>query len=940
MKKFFTLLMLLSLGSTLVHATDYGLTIAGKAITSTGDIDAGQSKGSINWDGKRLTLTDVKVNYTSTGSSSFIFYSGTKDLSISFIGDNTISSSRHIIRSSSSAAISIWGERNKTGRLTLSINDDASDGFCPVWVDGNLRIGCLYLTVKGKGYAFTGNGSNTFSLDETVLNAKTTGSRSPISDFASANFNYYDAYLTTGHYDTTKKDVCDDNGNVLKQVEAETGLIVGKAIVASGWDFDMAVNPQGLNSGSIKFNWATRTLTLDGIDLTSTDSWAIINKRYNNLKIVVKGANTIDAGTNWGIFSNKSVTLQGYNADYTKDRLTVSNAYGPLCLWLPSGSSDATMTLKDLTLDLKGTSNATYCTTAQGLSGSLAIENCKLTTEVTDSESKFGGIHGFTTCTLTGCGVNTYYTPAFFNSSQKSFTNISGTPLKKVLIDVPTTTYSGITVLGTPVTNLNYTKILVDGLTQGAISYNNDDKRLTLDGVTLTAPEGNTAVGVYISTGTNTEILLKGTSTVTTIGNTFETRSSSTVTMTGAGKLFGESTTSIGLSMFGNSSVVIDVDGTVSLKGQDTGIYGDGSTYDSSNLTLKKKSNSSDYYFQGITYGAITNISNLKLEGMDFYYSSKYGTPGCYFDNKSVLQNGGKRVKGDDVVNFYNIDITYGLTIAGTPVTNCNRLAIGSKYITAGGPHALSYDHDSYTLTLDNATINYNGSNQSIDGIKNYGIDGLNIKLKGDNTINTTGYAAIENSGTQEQYITTRITGDGTLTAKSSWYALWTNIFSAFDIGGNAAVSAEGKDVGIGGNMSGVWGETLTVRDNARVKARGNRSAIERLSKIEFLDGQRILQPAGAEPIKDPEWGWYIGVNGERTSEWVVIGKSIKGDVNGDGSVDVADIGCIIDVMAGMGDEKLKAEADVNGDGSVDVADIGQVIDIMAASARRLISKY
>ena len=938
MKKFFTLLMLLSLGSTLAHATDYGLTIAGKAITSTGDIDAGQSKGTINWDGKRLTLTDVKVNYTSTGSGSFIFYSGTEDLSISFIGDNTISSSRHIIRSTSSAAISIWGERNKTGRLTLTINDDAGDGFCPVWVDGNLRIGCLYLTVRGKDYAITGNGSNTFSLDETVLDAKTTGSHSPNSDFASANFNYYDAYLTTGHYDTTKKDVCDDNGNVLKQVETETGLIVGKAIVASGWDFDMAVNPQGLNSGSIKFNWATRTLTLDAIDMKGAD-YAIINRRYNGLKIVVKGANTIDAGTHWGIFSNKSVTLQGYNADYTKDRLTVSNAYGPLCLWLPSGGSDATMTLKDLTLDLKGTSNATYCTAGQGLSGSLAIENCKLTTEVTDSESKFGGIHGFTTCTLTGCGVNTYYTPAFFNSSQKSFTNISGTPLKKVLIDVPTTTYSGITVLGTPVTNLNYTKILVDGLTQGAISYNNDDHRLTLNGVTLTAPEGNTAAGIKIASYIDTEILIKGNNYVTTIGNTLETRSSAIVTMTGSGKFIGESTTAIGLSMYNQSSFVVDVDGTVSLKGQDTGIYGDGSTYDASTVTLKKKSNSSDYYFQGITDGAITNISNLKLEGMDFYYSENYGTPGCYFDNKSVLQNGGKRVKGDDVVNFYNIDTTYPLTIAGTPVTNCNRRAIGSKYITAGGPHALSYDHDSYTLTLDSATINYNGSNQSISVIKNNGVDGLNIKLKGNNTIKTTGYAAIENSGTQEQYITTRITGDDTLTAKSSWYALWTDIFSAFDIGGNAEVTAEGETVGIGGNMSGVCGEALTVRDNARVKARGNRNAVERLGKIELLDGQRILQPAGAEPIKDPNWGWFIGVDGARIAEWVVIGKAIKGDVNGDGSVDVADIGCIIDVMAGMGDEKLKAAADVNGDTSVDVADIGEVIDIMAASARKVKSE-
>jgi autotransporter-associated beta strand protein len=69
---------------------------------------------------------------------------------------------------------------------------------------------------------------------------------------------------------------------------------------------------------------------------------------------------------------------------------------------------------------------------------------------------------------------------------------------------------------------------------------------------------------------------------------------------------------------------------------------------------------------------------------------------------------------------------------------------------------------------------------------------------------------------------------------------------------------------------------------------------------------------------------------------------SVKGDVNGDGSVDVADIAAIIDVMASstapsatVPGESPSSPADVNGDGSVDVADIAAVIDIMAANARR-----
>ena len=58
-------------------------------------------------------------------------------------------------------------------------------------------------------------------------------------------------------------------------------------------------------------------------------------------------------------------------------------------------------------------------------------------------------------------------------------------------------------------------------------------------------------------------------------------------------------------------------------------------------------------------------------------------------------------------------------------------------------------------------------------------------------------------------------------------------------------------------------------------------------------------------------------------------GDTTKGDVNGDGSVDVADISAIISVMAGTAEY---ADADVNDDGSVDVADISAVIAIMTGN--------
>ena len=77
---------------------------------------------------------------------------------------------------------------------------------------------------------------------------------------------------------------------------------------------------------------------------------------------------------------------------------------------------------------------------------------------------------------------------------------------------------------------------------------------------------------------------------------------------------------------------------------------------------------------------------------------------------------------------------------------------------------------------------------------------------------------------------------------------------------------------------------------------------------------------------------------------WTLVSSSVftvnegglKGDVNGDGTVDVADIAAIISVMAGdVGADSVSARnADVNGDGTVDVADIASVISIMATNAR------
>jgi hypothetical protein len=62
-----------------------------------------------------------------------------------------------------------------------------------------------------------------------------------------------------------------------------------------------------------------------------------------------------------------------------------------------------------------------------------------------------------------------------------------------------------------------------------------------------------------------------------------------------------------------------------------------------------------------------------------------------------------------------------------------------------------------------------------------------------------------------------------------------------------------------------------------------------------------------------------------------VIG-TIKGDVNGDGEVNVGDLVCVSNFMAGEAGDITQEAADVNGDGEVNVGDMVTITNIMAGN--------
>ena len=172
----------------------------------------------------------------------------------------------------------------------------------------------------------------------------------------------------------------------------------------------------------------------------------------------------------------------------------------------------------------------------------------------------------------------------------------------------------------------------------------------------------------------------------------------------------------------------------------------------------------------------------------------------------------------------------------------------------------------------------------------------------------------------------------------------------------------------VGSAFSYITGENetsyLTIDPQAVISSKGKNGISQSMPGSLKADFQKMEQPYGI--YVNPYTGYIYGTDAGSYEgagylyQWSPEGKqlgrhkvyinpghflalppdghftkpALKGDVNADGTIDVADISSVITVMAGtdVGAEPVSARisADVNGDGTVDVADISNIISLMA----------
>ena len=404
----------------------------------------------------------------------------------------------------------------------------------------------------------------------------------------------------------------------------------------------------------------------------------------------------------------------------------------------------------------------------------------------------------------------------------------------------------GFKVAGVDVTSDNYLDLTEINGVSGKVYFDPNTRTLTLDNATIEVDGCN---AILNETCRNLVIELLGTNTINVTNSAGIYTCESTVIMGNSGSTLTLKNDRCAVLFEGSPLEIVncwlEVEGEWGISANDN--------VAEEVLTIRN----SHVEATGPT-GSICDIAGLELEGcyIDIPFKAAYNA-----ETKSVAVN------GETVTSKVVIEPnSYGIYIADKPVTTLNYKDLTSIYGVSG---SASYDPDTKTLTLDNATIDRNSTDGT--GIVNKTVSDFTVKLIGNNTVIADLASMVLNQ-------TSTITGDGSLHLTSKRFC-GLDMESASVTIDNTSLFVKGG-YGIAGYI-GAKSEVLTVR-NSYVEAEGFGSgSISLISKL-ILDNCAITQPVGAEFDADQK---AVVLNGELLKSKVVI-EPITNSI-GTGTADV-----------------------------------------------------
>ena len=790
--RMFLMLMILMMSSAFAMAQEtYGIKLAGEDVTSNNCdnlTEISGVNGTVYFDPNTRTLTLDNATIETEGNNA-ILNETCKDLVIKLIGTNTIDVKEK-------AAIVLQEKTTIMGasgsKFTVLCNKAAVlFDSCP------LEISSCWLKAYGQ-YGITGYANNAEEM-LTIRNSyvEAMGPEGSICDLAGVKLEgcfFYKPYYAS--YDASTRSVAVGGSTVTETIEIEPDtygiMIAGSKSVTSLNCNDLSIL-EGVE-GKVSYNDETKTLTMkDATIKTSFGRGYGIWSNQKDLKIEV--------------FGNNSITM-------TDD-----------CIRIPYGATICGTG----TLSLKSTD---YCGIIYG--SSLTVEGVKLYTEghlgitgyygtneetltvrnaYVEATGNYGSICNLLDLVLDGCSIIQPEDAAF--DANVHGVALNGIVVQSKVVIVPS---YGIKIAGKDVTTLNCKDLSVIEGVDGKISYNPETNTLTMEDVTINAAYNVINHGIANLRAKDLNIEVVGNNTITSGFNTITSGIPCFIfeptTISGSGTL-NLKNTYCGIYMVSSSLTVKDV------KLYAEGDYGVAGYVGNSDeiLTLRNA-----YVEATSSKGSICDIYNLVLDGCSIIQPE-----GAAFDaNVHAVALNGEVVTDKVVIAPDNL----GFEIAGEKVTrkNCKDLSV-----IKGVSGNVSYDPNTKTLTLDNATITNEDEGYG-KGIVNKNISDFTIRLIGENTV-TTGRASL----VLNQPST--ITGEGSLSLSSQKYC-GLDMEAASVLIDNTKLFVRGA-YGIAG-YEGAETEVLTVR-NSYVEAEGFAlGSIVFLSDL-ILEDCAITQPDGAE---------------------------------------------------------------------------------------------